>query len=307
MNNLDMMWDDYYNLLDENEENKNCSHEVCSHKNVFLDIVTHDRICCDCAEVLDRQIESVEWNNYKDETGGFKQSNQRADLWTSDNPYDIGGTIPGFSRSNKLAWRLHYQQTFNHKQKTFWNISQKLEDYCTLIKIPHLIIPTAKDMWHIYMESGKLTRASVRNGVIGSCLYYAAVFCKVPVDRKIIIDKIDGDSKGFLKGEKIFMEIMCDTKYKSLTTNIINVKTNDSFIKYINLLELPFNVSGKCNSIYSEKIELLDCVTPQSSIAGIIYYVVKDILELRKPSKNSISKTLGVCIPTINKVYKILK
>jgi len=196
MIDIENAWEDFYTCLEEDQQ-KICKNEVCSHKNIYTDLETHDRICCDCAQVLSRKIEHVEWNNYKDETGGFKQSGQRADLWFSDNPYDKGGTVPGFCKNNKLGWRLHYQQAFSHKQKTFWNISQKLEDYCILIKIPNLIIPTAKDMWHIYMESGKLTRASVRNGIIGSCLYYAAVFCKVPVDRKIIIEKIDGDSKGF--------------------------------------------------------------------------------------------------------------
>ena len=185
--NEDEIWNDFYSCIEicDNEE------EVCKHNNVILDFYTREKICTDCAMVIQGSFENTEWNTYKDDMGCFKDSSQRADTWISDNPYDNGGSIPGFKKhNNRLFWRLHYAQALNHKQKTFWNISQKFEEYCNSLAIPSLVIPVAKDMWHIYMESGKLTRASVRNGLIGSCLYYACVHSKVPVDRKIIIVEI---------------------------------------------------------------------------------------------------------------------
>ena len=90
--------------------------------------MTHELICIDCATVLEKERECQEWSNYKDDSGNFKNSNQRSDAWLSDNPYDHGGFIPGDMNSNwnnKLIWRIHYQQTFSHKQKNFLDYLSK--------------------------------------------------------------------------------------------------------------------------------------------------------------------------------------
>ena len=58
---------------------------------------------------------------------------------------------------------------------------------------------------------------------------------------------------------------------------------------------------------YETYLDRLDSVTPKSSIAGIIQYVVKFKLKLKQPSKSNISKTVDVCIPTINKVVLLLE
>jgi transcription initiation factor TFIIIB Brf1 subunit/transcription initiation factor TFIIB len=278
----------------------------CYHHNKFSDNQSGTDVCTDCGEVFYNSFNSCEWNNYKNDDGSFQQSNQRADIYTSDNPYDTGGSIPGFNK-NSFMMRLHYQQTFSHKQKTFWKISEKFQQYCTLLYISSAALKDAKNMWHICMESGKLTRASIRNGLIASCLYYSCVFNQMPVDRQKIIDFTEGTQKGFLKGEKIFMELMENTMYDNLGKQRIDIKENDSFVKYCNILELPFKVSTICNDIYIENIDKLDSVTPKSATAGILFHVVKHVLKLNKPSKTKIANETTVCIPTINKVLSILE
>jgi len=280
----------------------------CRHLNIQYDQKEGNKVCIDCGEVVCFKIcESCEWNNYKSEDGTFNGSSQRGDLYTSDNPYDIGGTIPGFYK-NSFAMRMHLQQTFSHKQKTFWKISEKFHHYCTIIGIHQSVLPTAKDMWHICMESGKLTRASVRNGLISACLYYACVHKNIPVDRQKVIDNTEGNQKGFLKGEKIYLEIMETHKvYGSLGKQKIDIKENDTFVKFCNVLELPFKTVHICNEIYTEQLDKLDSVTPKSITAGILFYVIKNKLELKQPSKAKISNVVNVCIPTINKVVAILE
>ena len=204
--------------------------------------------------------------------------------------------------------RLHLQYTFSHKQKTFWKISEKFQSYCTIIGIHQSVLPTAKDMWHICMESGKLTRASVRNGLISACLYYACVHNNIPIDRQKLIDNTEGNQKGFLKGEKIYLDIMGTNKfYKYLGKQKIDIKENDTFVKFCNALELPFKTVHTCNDIYTECLDKLDSVTPKSITAGILFFVVKNKLKLKQPSKSKISQTVNVCIPTINKVVSILE
>jgi transcription initiation factor TFIIIB Brf1 subunit/transcription initiation factor TFIIB len=154
-------------------------------------------------------------------------------------------------------------------------ISEKFQSYCTIIGIHRSVLPTAKDMWHICMESGKLTRASVRNGLISACLYYACVHINLPIDRQKLIDNTEGNQKGFLKGEKIYLDIMGTSKfYKYLGKQKIDIKENDTFVKFCNALELPFKNVHTCNEIYTECLDKLDSVTPKSITAGILFFVV---------------------------------
>lgn len=297
------IWKVFDELKEELKEEKSCNHE-----DTFIDCGCS--VCLECGQIVSSNISELvsEWNNYKNDDGSYQNNCQRADLYVSDNPYALGGTIPGFNK-NSYIMRLHYQQVFSHKQKTYWKISEKFMDYCTLIGLPTSdIVTTAKKMWHICMESGKLTRAGVRNGLIGSCLYYACVYCNVPIDRQKIIETVDGDNKGFLKGEKVFCEIMEGSEYyKSITKKTIDIKENDSFYQYCVKLEIPLRASKLCDEIYSKNLYKLDSVTPKSAIAGVLYYVVKHTLNLKRPSKSKVSEEINVCIPTINKVLNILE
>jgi len=302
----EQIWKDYENTIIENTiiESDNC---LCKHLKKFMDDKEKSEICQDCGVVFFTSIfETNEWNTYKNEDGSYQASIQRADINTSDNPYDTPGTIPGINK-NSLMMRIHYQQTFSHKQKTFWLISEKLSNYCTILNITN-VLQTAKKMWHICMESGKLTRASVRNGLISACLYYACVFNNTPVDRQQIIDVTEGNQKGFLKGEKIFMEIMDNNKtYGHLGKEKIDIKENDTFIKFCGQLGLPYITYNLCNEVYSQNIEKLESVAPKSITAGVLFYVVKFKMGLKQPSKSRISQIVNVCIPTINKVINILE
>lgn len=303
----EQIWNDFEKMLNENKCETKCEINLCKHLKKFVDNKEKSEVCQECGVVIFTSIYvSNEWNTYKNEDGSYQRSIQRGDMNHSDNPYDIPGTIPGINK-NSLMMRIHYQQTFSHKQKTFWIISEKLSNYCTYLGIS-TVLPTAKKMWHICMESGKLTRASVRNGLISACLYYSCVFNNTPVDRQQIIDITEGNQKGFLKGEKIFMEIMDENKtYGHLGKEKIDIKENDTFIKFCGQLGLPYITYNLCNEVYSQNIEKLESVAPKSITAGVLFYVVKIKLGLKQPSKSRISQIVNVCIPTINKVINILE
>ncbi len=307
----DNIWNEISMMLEEenqNETNVICDKYTCRHLNIQHNQKEGNKVCVDCGEVICNQIyEACEWSNYKSEDGSYGVSSQRGDIYTSDNPYDKGGSIPGFYK-NSFAMRVHLQQTFSHKQKTFWKISEKFQHYCSLICIHESVLPTAKNMWHFCMESGKLTRASVRNGLISACLYYACIYNNIPVDRQKLIDNTEGNQKGFLKGEKIYLEIMeSHKKYNQLGKQKIDIKENDTFVKFCNDLGLPFKTVHICTDIYTKSIDKLDSVTPKSITAGILFFVVKNKLNLKQPSKSKISQVVNVCVPTINKVVSILE
>lgn len=302
---MDSIWNDFEECKSEFENENKDAEEKCNHSIRISD--NGSELCLECGEILHAIFESCEWNTYTNTDGSYQTSNQRADSAVSDNPYYKGGTIPGFNK-NSLIMRLHYQQTFSHKQKTYWRTSEIMSNYCIRIGLPLSILPDAKNMWHICMESGKLTRAAVRKGLIGSCIYYACIKNNIVADRQKIYDVLEICNKGFLKGERIFMEIMHEAgTYQKLGKQKQDIKENDSFVLFCNKLELPFHISTICNEIYEENKNNLDSVTPKSCTAGILVYVIKNKLKLKVPNKNKISEVVNVCIPTINKVISILE
>ena len=101
--------------------------------------------------------------------------------------------------------KLQIQQTFSHKQKTYWLISEELDRAATILNINNKdTIETAKSYWHKYMRSGKLTRASVRKGLIAACLFYSCTKNNNPIERQEIIKAFNCDTKTLSKGEKHF-------------------------------------------------------------------------------------------------------
>jgi len=309
---LDAIWEDaqtQFDIMKEESKKPVKITDDCKHIVKTVDTVTSDIVCGACGVVLGRDVgQSIEWNNYKDDSGNYSTNTQRADVIVDNNPYSKGGTICGMFKNNRsLAARLHLQQCFSHKQRTFWQISQIFEDICTKTGLKANVLATAKHMWHICMESGKLTRASVRQGLIASCLYYSCVFNKVPINRNDILKYFECDTKTLTKGEKVFYTIIeSHASYRYLTKESIDIEENDSFIKYCNALDLGWKTAMLCNNIFTKnKVHLL-AVTPKSAICGVLVYVIKKKLELQNPTKSELSTMLKVCTPTINKVVDIL-
>ena len=286
---------------------------ACKHITCFFEAKTAEVVCDYCGCVTEKKIYSgPEWSNYKDDCGNYCKNNQRCDLYIDNNPfktklYNNFVQLPN-NNNNKLLLKLQISQNVNHKQKTYSQIGTKLEHYAALLHLNENCLLTSKKLWQICMESGKLTRASVREGLIASCLYYSCIYNKLPIEREEIIKLFECTSKNLSKGEKVLCEIIyLIPEYTCLTLNNVKIETNDSFVKYCNHLRIPFSVSMTCNRIFEENKIKLYAVTPKSSIGGVLTYVIKEILKLKIPSKSQISKTVDVCTPTINKVVEIIK
>jgi transcription initiation factor TFIIIB Brf1 subunit/transcription initiation factor TFIIB len=309
MADIDEIWKDAQLELDKLKVFEEVVQTNCEHINVVIDINTADEICMYCGSIVGQTLrKSVEWNNYKDGLGNYAKNTQRGDLLVDDNPYSIGGTICGMFKNNKsLAARIHLQQCFNHKQRTYWQTSNTFENICTKASLTRDVLYTAKHMWYICMESGTLTRASVRQGLIASCLYYSCVFNKVPIGRNDIIELFELTTKALSKGERVFYGIIeKNDKYRYLTKDSIDIKENDSFVKYCNMLNLEWKVAMLCNDIFQANKDKLSSVTPKSATCGVLVYVIKKKLQLKLPTKSDLSIKLNVCTPTINKVLQLL-
>lgn len=283
---------------EQEKTNKKTNKVECIH------VLNYEKVCTKCGACMcNTQISNEgEWNIYKDESGNYSKNTQRADLNTDTNPYSYGGTL--LNNNNTFMAKLQIQMTFSHKQKTYWQISNEIEHVSTLLNINNkLIIDTAKSYWHKYMESGKLTRASVRKGLVAACLFYSCVKHNLPIERQEVIDAFGCDTKTLSKGEKVLFEIL---DCSNLT--YINIQTDDSnsFIRYCSILKLQFSVATICNDLYKKHKISLQAVTPKSAVGGIIVYVVKYKLELKTPTKTVISTVVDVCTPTLNKVIQLI-
>ena len=304
---IDDLWDLAnlaFELENSTEKKTNMCSEKCKHTNSFLNDEGYT-VCEECGSVLFKDISSApEWNNYKDECGNYQKNTQRGDVWIDDNPYSKGlstTNIPWNSKS--LISKLHMQQTFTHKQKTYWLISQLIDNITSILNIPQLVSTDAKKFWYKYMESGKLTRASVRKGLICACIIHACLINKIPVSRESILKLSNCSSKSLSKGEKILFEIL-DEKNKVY----INILDNNSehFIKFCSQLNLHYSVNNICYQIYNKYKINLQAVSPKSAVGGVIAYVIKYKLKLKNPTKTIISATVDVCTPTLNKVINML-
>ena len=277
------------------KKNTNC----CKHLNICEDV------CNDCGVCMTNTYISTEaeWNNYKDESGGFSKNTQRCDVYKDNNPYSVNSTCNPFN-TNTLMGKLQLQQTFTHKQKTYWLVGLELERACGILNITNKdTLEKAKMFWYKYMESGKLTRASVRKGLIAACLFYSCVRNNTPIERQEIIKVFNCDTRTLSKGEKVLFEILND-----INNTYINVQSDDSnsFIRYCSTLKLPFNVTNLCNDLYNKYSVELQAVTPKSAVGGIIAYVIKYKLNQKIPTKTVISATVDVCTPTLNKVIQLM-
>jgi len=275
------------------------NNKICKHINICEDVCVN---CGACINLLNISHEG-EWNNYKDDCGNYTNNTQRCDTYIDSNPYSKGGTIlPG--SKNTLIAKLQIQQTFSHKQKTYWLISEEIEYAAKSLNISNKdTIETAKNYWHKYMDSGKLTRASVRKGLIAACLFYSCTTTNSPIERQEIIKAFNCDTKTLSKGEKVLFEIL---NTNNLTYVNIQTEDSNSFIRYCSLLKLKFSTTNICNELYDKHKVPLQAVTPKSAVGGIIAYTVKYILSLKNPTKTVISATVDVCTPTLNKVIQLI-
>ena len=299
---LHNIWD----IVDSVLETESCEEPAAVLKKCKCDVpYIIDGTCNQCGIVLNGYNISTEseWNNYTDDCGNYQKNTQRCDLTHDSNPYSKTGTYVSFNK-NTLLGKLALQQNFSHKQKTYWLIGNIFEDICGKLNLNKTIVDSAKLYWHQYMESGKLTRASVRKGLVASCLYYSCIKNNTPIERQEICHQFECSSKTLSKGEKILFEIIGDN---SISFTGINFDNTNSFIRYCDILDLPFKVSTLCSDLFDKYDVELQAVSPKSAIAGIIAYVVKFKLNLKSPNKTVISATLDICIPTLNKVIKIIQ
>lgn len=283
-------------------------------------------VCTKCGTVVSERIsDCAEWNNYTD-SAGRSSNNSRcgSSVKTTDiNPYtnELTSFMPKGVKNvcikdGKIVRydisKLHIQNTYNHRQKSF-NIVETLLERITNDKYSKRVLITAKLLWAEIAKTKKVTRAGVRKGLIACCLYYACVHhdcTRSPME--ICSDFNMKDTKQFNKGDKEFKQTFeVIPKWSHLLIKTSN--SEDYFSRFCSNLEMDniiregtsFLLAKECREMYGDVKIKLRGLFPKSASSGIIYWVLRK--KGNNVTKTKIAQSLGICSPTLSKTVKIIE
>jgi transcription initiation factor TFIIIB Brf1 subunit/transcription initiation factor TFIIB len=319
---LDDIWNDFFtssvNITEKeckpfSNKCKNCNKES-------LLTIEGDITCVECGFVNESHIisDDPEWNNYS-ENGVMNSSGMRAgNVLDITNPYDTGGEFlpkyhwswhlddQGNKRYTNLS-KIAIRTSYTSKQRAFDEAKYSFEKIQEMLGLSEGIFNTAKLFWGILLKTDILKRGGNRRGMKACCVFYACISEKQQRNREDISHAFDIDhSADFTKGEKIFREIFEKNEHYSWV--LFKGSENESmYNRYVAQLGLPFKVNKLMNRVKKDTQQHLLGIAAKSEIAGILYFVCKEILNLKHPNKSEIAKCIGICNPTLNKVIEILK
>jgi transcription initiation factor TFIIIB Brf1 subunit/transcription initiation factor TFIIB len=281
-------------------------------------------ICTLCGLILKNRIsEQAEWNNYPKEGGATSSARCGSSTRTTDiNPFRGPGSsfMPKGVKNvcikdGKIVrydiTKLHVQHTFNHRQKSFVTVEDVL-DKSAVDKYSSRVVRTAKILWGEVMKTKKVTRSGVRKGMIACCLYYACVHhncTRSPLE--ISKDFGMNDTKKFNKGDREFKDTF-ETIPKWSHLLIKTSNSDDYFSRFCSNLELAhiikegeaFPLAKECSKIYDDIKEEMEGIFPKSAASGILFWSLKK--KGNPVTKTKVAKTLGICSPTLTKIYDIV-
>jgi transcription initiation factor TFIIIB Brf1 subunit/transcription initiation factor TFIIB len=320
---LDDLWNDFYTSVNLKEEKKKCEQKSnnckhCNQEDSFV-ILEGSVTCTDCGYIFQTCVisDDPEWTNSSED--GIPGSLMRCgNVLDPTNPYDTGSEFlpkyhwtwhldsEGNKRYTNLS-RLAIRVSYTSKQRAFDEAKYSFEKIQERLALSEGVFNAAKLFWGIILKTDILKRGGNRRGMKACCIFYACLSEKQQRNREDIAAAFDIDhSADFTKGEKIFREIF--EKNPNYSWILFKGCENESmYSRYTSQLGLPIKVNKLMIQVKQDTREHLLGIAAKSEIAGILYYVVKDILNLKHPNKSEIAGCIGICNPTLNKVIEILK
>ncbi len=308
-----------FNAIENEKICKNCNNNEFSESDGYI-------ICINCGTVNCQRIsETAEWSNYLDSSGCGNGISSRCGSITKST--DINPFISEYScfvqkgvkniryeDGKQMKFdisKLHVKNNFNHLQKSFNNVESIL-DNITNDKYSKRIVSTAKMLWSEIMISKKITRAGVRKGLIACCLYYACIhFNSTRSPIEICKDFGMDDTKQFNKGDKEFKETFENVpKWSHLL--IKTSQSDDYFGRFCSDLEVnhlikegvAFKLANECRELYNKVKDKLVNIFSKNIACGILYWII--IHKNMNITKNGLSKTLKICVPSLQKNYNLV-
>lgn len=303
----------------KDKKDKNILFDICTNcgmneSHFVHDVKSGDVICENCGIIVrEKIIDNSELPSFVNENGTINNRSQSGfgNDWFNPNPnHNMSCTVGiSYKNSNYNSYKTKKwvdRTSYNHKERSFWEVSKKIDDAAAKLNMPTTIIEIAKHMWGEITKSNILKRASTRRGMIACCLYYACIFNKVPRGQNEIAEGFGMDkSSDITKGDKIIREIFKDhPQYKVCVLSTSNA--NNMYERTCNSLGCDYQMAQICKKVDKQCKNVLLGMAPKSVCAGVICYVIKYIQKQKKPTKQKIAETCKICTPTMNKVLEII-
>lgn len=222
----------------------------------------------------------------------------------------IGTTIGGVG-NNRIKMLQKWSQ-MPYKERSLYEVIQKIESRCKKYNIPKSVIDNAKILYKNisetkYDDSNKtiIIRGINRESLIAACVYYGARMQKFPRTVKEVSDIFELKITQVTKGCRKFLDIM---ENNPIISNMISTNAVDFIERYAGKLKIKRNFIEQAIQISNNinKLELISDHQPPSIAAGSI--MIMSVINNLNLNKKMISEVFNISEVTISKTYnRIIK
>jgi transcription initiation factor TFIIB len=284
----------------------------CIETTLSIDSSNGVVVCTSCGMVNENFLidETAEWNFGADEAMFSKDPSRCGGPVNTLLQKSSMSTMINTSRSkgnNFTMARIHQQQSMDHKERSLYHVFEQI------YKMGHekgnlatTIIEQAKAFYKTMSEK-RLSRGSIRKGLIACCIMYACKVNNVPRSIKEIASMCSLDVSIINKTSKIFLEIMGG----DMNIHNAGINVDDLISRFCNVFQFEtkehHGILRVVRKVYEHVMmdNILGGKTPTSMASGIIYYVL--ITKGYAIDKKFISEKHKISIVTLNKMHTILQ
>ena len=282
----------------------------CNSNTLKTDFSQGIIVCTSCGVIQEDSLidESPEWNSGQDD--GQKDPSR---CGCPVNPLlakSSLSTMIGKGGGSRfwLLRKIHQQNSMDYDERARYHVFEYISKLTESSNLPNIITHKAKYYYKILNER-KLSRGSVRQGLISCCILYACKACKVPRSVKEISIITNVDVVKINSAVKIFCDLMSDIIEQDNCDESTN--PDDLISRFCNCINLErtlqFNLIRSVrhyNSLLSNS-SLLVGKTPAAITSALVYYSLKK-LDLQI-NKKSLCKNHNISIVTLNKIVNIIE
>jgi len=275
-------------------------------------VKTKEGLCCSHCGVVKENFnidESAEWNFAGED--GVQKDPSRCGCPTNPllprSSMSLMISKSWLDKKHFMLSRLHQQNSMDYVERSRYHVFVNIQRMAMENgNLSSSVSEQAKYYYKLVSER-KLSRGSVRKGLIACCILYACKFFNVPRSIKEIGVICELEPTKITNAVKIFEDLL---RTELNTANIIKDVTNASDLasRFTNCLDidrkLAFSIAKDTRKL-SDSIEahgVLMGKTPTAVVSAIICFIISQ----RKIniSKKTISEKHNISIVTINKILK---
>jgi transcription initiation factor TFIIB len=190
-----------------------------------------------------------------------------------------------------------------YKERSLLKVFQDITEKCVAAGLPSIIIKESHSLYTVIAKN-KISRGGNRLGLIGACVYFACVDCKVGRSVNEIAEIFQIKNTILTKGCKSFKEIMYQNRNMNRMNTYKTIEVDDFLHRFCSKLGLNERdiISIKKIANTCTKMDLVCENTPPSMAAGCIYIYLKHTGDQR--DKKTLADVCKISEVTINKCYK---